>query len=86
MNGPDHYRMADRILRDSRLIDIGEEDGLPVASYDDATRKNLLGALVHAVLALTAATAEPYGERHRPYVSSGERDERVAKDWSEAIS
>lgn len=88
MNGPEHYRMAERLLRTCRLNDpeIYEEGGEPVFYYppdhpvslDDHVvnpPNNLVAAQVHATLALAAATADPM-LGHRPGLD---------KEWQEAI-
>ncbi len=48
MNGPDHYREAERHLNAAQEVDDW---------YDDASRYHLEAAQVHATLALAAATA-----------------------------
>lgn len=52
MNGPDHYREAERLLAEA-------EDRLPYGNLAGVTRPEqlLAEAQVHATLALTAATA-----------------------------
>ena len=53
MNGPDHYREAERILNKERYDRVYDRDDIP----------DLLLALTHAVLGLAAATALSGGSK-----------------------
>jgi len=55
MNGPDHYKEAERLLESARIdIDAAHHDGNRLEHDTQVAR-----AQVHATLALTAATIEP---------------------------
>lgn len=71
MNGPQHYREAEKIL------DLAEESHL---DYGNEWYANAVGAAqVHATLALAAATAAPA-------VKDWLGDEsRLGRDWTEVI-
>lgn len=63
MNGPEHYREAERLLV-SCQIDLGEFEVYPQVGGGaedgvDSCRNALMAAQVHATLALAAATIHP---------------------------
>ncbi len=68
MNGPEHYRMAERLLRSCQLPPIldhpDDAPTYPASEWDESTDREvntignaLVAAQVHATLALAAATA-----------------------------
>lgn len=72
MNGPAHYKEAERYVR------YAEDDALDGQGYANA----IAAAQVHATLALAAATAEKWAQKW----SADDDDLTIARTWSEAIS
>lgn len=91
MNGPEHYREAERLLAAGEAV-VREIDAVRyVESRRDALGKQAMGiwaqAQVHATLAQTAATLV---ERRVVTFTQGERVETAVAplggDWTEATS
>jgi hypothetical protein len=60
VNGPGHFREADRMAGHCAL-EIAEADGEDI-EVSDITRAYIALAQVHATLGLAAATADPWGD------------------------
>jgi hypothetical protein len=67
MNGPEHYREAER------LLDVAMQS--PIVRDSDAV--NIAAAQVHATLALAAATAYPAAKDY-----TGDEDGSLSRGWT----
>ena len=74
MNGPEHYREAERLLRDASCLG---ERGNRYYPEGDGQSSAIAAAQVHATLALAAATAGPFVE-----VSVGEAFSEDMRGWA----
>ena len=82
MNGPEHYKEAERLVAKAMskdFLDFATEQQIPEEDMTAALAVAIAAAQVHATLALAAATAEPVA---RICGSSPELNEA----WSKAIS
>lgn len=80
MNGPDHYREAERLLLDCQLTpaENGDPAVYPRETERDSVANPLAAAQVHATLALAAATAMRTGSDY--YDASDD-----VEAWAEVI-
>lgn len=78
MTGPEHYRLAEKFLADSTLIEENVSK-VPLSeskAYVDASARAIATAQVHATLALAAATYDSAHELREPH----------RRAWMDALS
>lgn len=83
MNGPAHYREAERLLA-GRTYPASAEDGLPERHYGPDDRE-IAEAQVHATLALAAATASNIRRNGAVENARFEGGNPVAEEWFKTI-
>ena len=80
MNGPEHYREAERLLREVNREQAPNFEGTIRPVHHDGLRAEMVAqAQVHATLALTAAQVDTTDPHVSPETS-------IAREWIEALS